>query len=87
MKEDDEVKIFITFGSSALPELRGMLNPMKVMLVVSGASHWEARDKVFASFVGDNFCTSYSYDKAEDYKSEHGMKEYTLEELEHLAGY
>ena len=87
MKENDEVKIFITFGSDALPELKHVLNPMKVMLVLYGKDHWDARAKLKDSFIGNNFCTSYSYaDHAESWKAEHGMKEYTLEELEYLAG-
>ena len=81
----DEVKIFITFGSTALPELYGILNPLDVMLVVTGKDHWDARAKVNKSFVGNNFSTSYDYDKsAQDFKDSHGAREYTLEELEHL---
>ncbi len=79
------MKIFVTFGSSGLPELSHLLNPMKVMLVVSGESECEARGKVFNSFVGRDFCTSYIYNEyAAEFKEKHGAKEYTLEELEAL---
>ena len=85
-KDDYKVKIFITFGSDALPELKHVLNPMIVMLVVSGESMADARDKVFKSFIGDKFCTSYPYDRfADEYKTKYGMKEHTLEELEYLV--
>ena len=85
-KDNSEVKIFITFESISLPELSGVLNPMDVMLVVTGKNTWEAREKVFTSFVGNNFCTSYDYDMhAQDFKDSHGAREYTLEELERLV--
>ena len=85
-KKNSDVKIFITFGSSALPELNDVLDPMRVMLVVTGESHWKAREKVFNSFVGNSFYTSYDYDEhAESFRNENGAKEYTLEELEYLV--
>ncbi len=85
MKKDDSVKIFVTFGSSALPELRGLVSPMNVMLVVNGESHNEARQKVFDSFIGARFFTSYPYEMyADEFKEKYGMREYTIEELESM---
>lgn len=79
------MKIFITFGASQLRELGCRINPMLVMLVVSGEDEFDARRKVMESFIGRDFCTSYIYNEyAAEFKEKHGAKEYTLEELEAL---
>jgi len=72
-------KYFATFGSGQLRELRGKVNPMKVALVIEGRDEIEAREKVFGSFVGREFCTTYPIDKLTD-----DFQTYTIEELEKM---
>ena len=73
-------KYVITFGSDQLPEFPG--NSLKVMLVIEADSERYARDKVFNTSIGGNFCTSYKYDDvAEEFKELYDMEEYTLEDL------
>ena len=82
MKEANNLKKYIfTFGSNQLPELRHQLNPMDVMLVVEAEDEGEAREKVFESFIGERFCTSYPYSYKEEFIEKYNMYEITLNEL------
>ena len=56
-------KYYITFGSRHLQELKHLFNPMKVLLEVEDEDYDEARQKIFDSFIGDKFCTSYRDDQ------------------------
>ena len=73
-------KTIFMFGSDHLPHLREVgVDPMKVMLVVEGDEE-EARSKVFSSPIGRAFSSSYDHERhAEEFKTEHGMEEYSLD--------
>ncbi len=72
-------KTIITFGSDHLTKLP--VDPTKVLLVVSGMDTESARQKVFSSFIGGNFSTSYDYAELERLKSGPHDKIYSLPEL------
>ena len=76
-------KWFFTFGSEQLEWMREQgINPMSVMLVVEAKSEREARNMVFSSKIGPNFCTLYLYAiHADEFKDKYRMDEYTLEEI------
>ncbi len=77
-------KYIFTFGSGQLTQLQYVLNPLKVMLVIEDIGEQKARDKVFKSFIGKKFCTSYPYSHAIEFKNKFGMQEYSLETLINL---
>ena len=74
-------KYIITFGSDQLQELRHIFNPMKVMVVVHAGSEMDARNMVFKSFIGKNFCTSYPYSEAQEFKDKYNMFEIEFEDI------
>ena len=75
-------KFIITFGSGQLPEVRHLLNPADIMLVVEANDEQEARGEVFDSFIGNKFCTSYPHEQfAEEFVEKYNMYEITLNEL------
>lgn len=74
------MKTIITFGSGQLTNFN--VKPLDVMLVVEADSEKFARQQVFDSVIGTNFCTSYSYEKyVQEFTEQYGMQEYSLEEL------
>ena len=77
-------KYIITFGSDQLPEVAHKVRPLKVMLVIEADSEYEARDIALKSFVGKKFCTSYPYSKAQEFKDNYNMEEYSMKDLEGL---
>lgn len=75
-------KYIITFGSGQLQSIKDKVNPQKVMLIIEDTDERLARMKVFDSFIGINFSTSYPYNEFyKKFKEKYGMKEYTLEKL------
>lgn len=79
-------KYLITFGSNQLHQLHGVLNPMKVMIVVEADNEGEARSKIMESFIGPRFCTSYPYKPyAKEFAEKYNMKEYSLKQIEDMV--
>lgn len=75
-----KTKIVVTFGTGQLQGFNVI--PNDVALIVEGDDEFKAREKVFQSEIGDNFCTSYLYeDYIDDFIFKYNMTEYTLEEL------
>ena len=81
-EEKEFKKWIITFGSGQLPEVASIINPMNIMLIVEAPTEGIAREKVFNSFIGRNFCTSYPYEPyAKEFKEKYRMIECKLDNL------
>jgi hypothetical protein len=75
-------KFIFTFGSEQLPEIKHIVNPMDIMLIVEAEAEGLAREKVFNSFIGKNFCTSYPYKKhVNEFKEKYNMFECEFNKL------
>ena len=77
-------KYIFTFGSNHLPTLNNILRPMQIMLIVTSNNESTARKKVFDSFVGDKFATSYDYSEAQQFKDDYKMFEVEFDDLINL---
>ena len=80
--ENKTTKWIFTFGSDQLPEVHGIISPLKIMLIVEAKTEGLAREKVFNSFIGRNFCTSYPYEPyAKEFKEKYDMIECNFDEF------
>lgn len=84
--EPEEYRTFITFSSDQLSEISHLIDPLRVMLV-SQEDDELSRLLVLKSFIGNKFCTSYPYSKAQEFKDKHNGKEFILDQLEELKKY
>jgi len=75
------MKYIFTFGSDHLKEVSAIVNPMNIMLVVTAESEGQAREKVFNSFIGKKFATSYPYSEAQGMKDKYNMFECEFSKL------
>ncbi len=75
-------KYAFTFGSGQLKEIQYMVNPMSVILVIEAPDKGTARDIVFGSFIGKNFCTSYPESSIKEFEEKYGMRQYSLQTLQ-----
>jgi len=71
-----------TFGSTQAQGFwKHNINPMNIMMIVEDEHEGVARQKVFDSIIGRDFCTSYPYNiYANDFKHKYGMVEMSFDE-------
>jgi hypothetical protein len=74
-------KYIITFGPDHLSSVSIPIRPLKMMLIVEAESEEEARSKVFKSFIGPYFSTSYPYSKKEEFIERFKMVEIKFDDL------
>jgi len=75
MKTEQTI-FFATFGTSQLKDFD--VNPATTIVTVKGASEEQLREKLFASPIGSNFCTTYSDKCLDDFS---GSQLIELDEL------
>lgn len=79
-------KSIFTFGKDSLPELKGKVNPLTVLLVVEGSDNRSNKDKVYNSFIKAGYTTMFNHKGlSQDDMQRTGFVEYTLEQLEALV--
>jgi len=73
------IKAFATFGSSQLVGFN--INPMRVAVVIDGATEDELRARLKEEPFNNKYCTTYPERMLEDMKEKYGMVTLTVDEL------
>ncbi len=65
-------KYIITFGTDHLKEIANLIRPLKAIVTIEASSEKQAREKIFRSFIGKKFCTTYPYEpNAQNFKDDY----------------